>query len=382
MDLVSFWLVVLSLLLFIIYAYVISYYRKGWNSCPEFQSPDNFEPTQKVSIIIPSRNEQDQIEACLQSLRKQTYPSSMFEILVVDDHSEDKTAELVEAFPASNVRLIRLKEFLEEQTNAYKKKAIDIAIRESTGDWIITTDADCTAPADWIRMIMAYQQYGQYEFIAAPVEINAKENILDVFQSLDFLTLQGITGAAVYCNFHVMCNGANLGYSKKAFQEVRGFENIDALASGDDMFLMQKIRAVYPGKIGYLKSKDAIVSTAPAKTWKAFWHQRVRWSSKADKYEDKTVFRVLLLVYVFNFFLLVLFLGSIVNPDMLIVALLLLFCKILVEFPFVNSVATFFRQQRFMLYFPFLQPLHIVYVVVAGFLGKFGDYEWKGRKVK
>ena len=382
MDLVSFWLVVVSLLLFIVYAFMIAYYRKGWNRCPEFPTPDNFEPHQKVSIVIPARNEQEHIEACLQSLRNQTYPSSMFEVLVVDDHSEDNTAELIQAFPASNVRLIRLKEFVDGKMNAYKKKAIDIAIQKSTGDWIITTDADCIASPDWIRMMMAFQQYGQYEFIAAPVKIQAKDKILDVFQSLDFLTLQGITGAAVYRNFHVMCNGANLCYSKKAFFEVKGFENIDGLASGDDMLLMQKIRARFPGKIGYLKSKDAVVTTDPARTWKAFWQQRIRWSSKADKYDDKTVFRVLLLVYFFNFFLLALFLGSIFNPDTLIVALLLLFSKIIVEFPFVNSVATFFHQQRFMIYFPFLQPLHMVYVVLTGFLGKFGSYEWKGRKVK
>jgi len=382
MDLVSFWLVISSFLLFIIYAFVIAYYKKSWERCTEFEVPHHFIPTQKVSVIIPARNEQEHIVACLSSLQNQSYPASMFEVLVVDDHSEDKTAELVSSFPLPNLKLIRLKEYFEEQINSYKKKAIEVAITESNGEWIITTDADCILPTDWILNLMAFQQSGEFEFIAAPVKIDAREKLLQIFQALDFITLQGITGAAVYRNFHVMCNGANLAYSKKAFHEVNGFNNIDAVASGDDMFLMHKVRARYAGKIGYLKSRQAMATTEPAKDWKAFLQQRIRWSSKADKYEDKTIFRILLLVYLFNFFLLALFIGSLFNPDTFLVAILLLLCKAIVEFPFVNSVSRFFGQQKFMFFFLFLHPVHMIYVVTAGFLGKFGSYHWKGRKVK
>jgi cellulose synthase/poly-beta-1,6-N-acetylglucosamine synthase-like glycosyltransferase len=145
---------------------------------------------------------------------------------------------------------------------------------------------------------------------------------------------------------------------------------------------MQKIRIRFPGKAGYLKNKNAIVITEAAETWKAFWQQRIRWSSKADKYQDKKIFRALLLVYAFNFFLLVLFIGSVFYPDTLFIAILLLLSKTLVEFPFVRSVAKFFNQEKLMVYFAFLEPLHIIYVVVAGFIGKFGTYQWKGRKVK
>src|SRR5689334_21528005 len=105
MDLVSFWLVVLSLFFFIAYAILIAYYNKGWQRCAEFIPPADFQPTEKVTVIIPARNEADNITSCLASLQNQTYPSALFEIIVVDDHSEDKTAELVESFPLSNVRL-------------------------------------------------------------------------------------------------------------------------------------------------------------------------------------------------------------------------------------------------------------------------------------
>ncbi len=382
MDLFSFWLVIISLLLFIAYAFLIGYYKRGWESCPEFITPNTFEPGKKVTVVIPARNEALTITDCLSSLQKQTYPNALLEVLVVDDHSEDDTANLVKTFSMPNLRLIALKEFVGEELNSYKKKALDIAIRQAAGDWIVTTDADCTSEPDWILDLMAYQEATNAEIIAAPVKLSARENLLEVFQALDFLSLQGITGATVYRKFHMMCNGANLAYSKHSFLEVNGFENIDSLASGDDMLLMHKIVKRFPGQAVYLKNRKAIVTSLPAKTWKEFWQQRIRWSSKADKYEDKKIFRVLMFVYVFNFFLLTLFIVTLWNFDVLLVALLLLLCKTVVEFPFVNSVAKFFGQKKLMSYFVFLQPFHLLYVVIAGFLGKLGKYEWKGREVK
>ena len=382
MDSLSFWLVIVALILFVAYAFLIRFYKKGWEECPTFHSSESYQPSKKVSVLIPARNEEKNIRTCLSSLQKQIYPTHLLEVLVIDDHSEDKTAELVRSFPMSNIHLIDLSEFVDGQLNAYKKKAIAVGISQSTGDWIVTTDADCTAGPEWIKEMMAYQEMKSAEFIAAPVKLSPRENFLEVFQTLDFLTLQGITAAAIQRNLHSMCNGANLGYSKQSFLEVKGFENIDDLASGDDMLLMQKIKEKFPEKIAYLKSEAAIVTTHPAQTWRRFWNQRIRWSSKADKYQDKKIFRILLMVYFFNLSLLVLFLMTPWNFNAFLVAMLLLLCKTVIEFPFVNTVARFFGQGRLMYYFIFLQPFHIVYVVIAGFLGKFGKYEWKGRKVK
>lgn len=110
-----------------------------------------------------------------------------------------------------------------------------------------------------------------------------------MFQYIDFVSLQGITAASVSAGFHAMCNGANLAYRKDVFYRVNGFKGIDNIASGDDMLLMNKIKHEFPNAIGFLFSKDAIVSTSPMPDWKAFFNQRIRWASKADKYKDKTV---------------------------------------------------------------------------------------------
>ena len=124
MDVLSFWLVIIALILFIGYAYLIRFYKKGWDECPLYQSDESFQPSKKVTVIIPARNEEKNIHTCLTSLQKQSYPSLLLEVLVVDDHSEDGTAEVVRNFPMTNVHLIPLKDFLGNNINAYKKKEL------------------------------------------------------------------------------------------------------------------------------------------------------------------------------------------------------------------------------------------------------------------
>lgn len=386
MDDISFWLVVVAVIVFFGYAMLIERYRKAWTRLPEFTPPSEFTPefvaTAKVTVIIPARNEQRNIGECLQSLVNQHYPAELLQVIVIDDHSTDGTADIVTGFKNDTIQLIALKDHVHQPINSYKKKAIEIGIQHATGDWIITTDADCTAGPNWITALMAFQQHTNAVLIAAPVKLNAKENLLHVFQSLDFMTLQGITGASISSNLHSMGNGANLCYWRQAFYDVNGFEGIDDLASGDDMLLMHKIAKQFPGRIQYLKSRAAVVTSRPAVSWRAFWQQRVRWASKADKYDDKKVFRILLLVYGLNLLLLALFVLSFFNPDLWLIVILFFISKTLLEYPFVNSVAAFFREKWLMKYFPLLQPLHIAYTVIAGWLGKFGKYKWKGRSVR
>ena len=215
---------------------------------------------------------------------------------------------------------------------------------------------------------------------------------MEFFQALDFMMLQGITGASVHKKIHSMCNGANLAYTKKAFEEVGGFSGIDNIASGDDMLLMHKIYKRYPDKVMFLKSKDAIVQTAPVSSISEFFNQRIRWASKADKYDDKRIFAVLLLVYLFNLVLLLLPILTLFNPGKLSIIhyplsiinlwLLLLVLKTSIELIFLYPVAKFFGKQTMLWLFPLMQPFHILYTVIAGWLGKFGHYTWKERKVK
>jgi len=179
-----------------------------------------------------------------------------------------------------------------------------------------------------------------------------------------------------------MCNGANLAYEKNVFNEAGGFEGIDKVASGDDMLLMHKIKKIYPDKVMYLKSDNAIVQTQPAATLKDFMNQRIRWASKADKYTDPKIGAVLLLVYVFNAWIFFIAVCSFFSIYVFYLFLLLLITKTAVELFFIYPVARFFKKQKFLWWFLPAEPFHILYTLVAGWLGKFGSYKWKGRKVK
>lgn len=373
------WLIV-SILLQVSYCILILCYCYWWRKLKPFTVDVSFIPSVRFSVLIPARNEEQTIAACLQSIEHLNYPKHLLEVIVIDDFSEDGTATVVQQF--NSVRLIQLKDVVKEKINSYKKKAIETGIEAARGDYIVTTDADCTVPPNWLRNFAWMIEQQQSEFIAAPVGMNNESSFIKLFQSLDFLSLQGITAASVGAGFHSMCNGANLCYSKKAFAAVDGFKDVDHIASGDDMLLMHKIQKQFPGKIAYCNSGESIVLTNPVETVGEFFRQRIRWASKADKYDDKRIFWVLLLVYLLNVFLLALMVAGFFNPLLWILLTASLFLKTIVELLFLIPVAGFFKKQELLLWFPVMQPFHIVYTVVAGWLGKFSNYSWKGREVK
>jgi len=372
-------------ILTVMYAGILLAYRYWFGKMQLFQfnQIEQFGPTQSATqftVIIPARNEAVNIKACVDSILNQDYPKDAFEIIVIDDFSEDDTAFIVNAISQQypQVRLLKLADHCKEgATLAYKKKAIEIAVAVAKGDWILTTDADCIVPKKWLLLYNAYIQANQPCFVAAPVMFIKTTGILNQFQLLDFLALQGITAAAVGAGKHSMSNGANLGFEKAAFIAVGGYQGVDHIASGDDMFLMHKMKQTLHKPVGYLFHPDAIVLTAAMDTWKGFIMQRIRWASKARYYDDRSITMVLTLVYLFNLsFILLALMGS---WSSLIIALGF---KTFFELFFLDPVAKFFKLQQELKYFIFYQPIHIVYNIAAGLFGQLKTYSWKGRKVK
>jgi cellulose synthase/poly-beta-1,6-N-acetylglucosamine synthase-like glycosyltransferase len=356
-----------------------------WFLCLKKRVPDtSLIPATSFSIIIPARDEEDTIGRCLQSIQLQNYPEELYEVIVVNDHSTDQTAGVVLALQRSfpRLKLINLADHMNGTINAYKKRAIEIAVAQSEGAWMVTTDANCEVPGKWLMNLDNYIQEQQPVFVAAPVMFTLTKTWLGLFQVLDFMSLQGITAAAVAAGYHSMCNGANLAYSKAAFEAVGMFKGIDHIASGDDMLLMYKIKQQYPGKLGFLFSPDVIVQTAPMLNWKSFLNQRIRWASKADSYSEKSIFWVLALVYCFNAALLAGVVVGLVIEGVYPVILYCLAMKTFVEICFMIPVARFFGNSKILFFFPLMQPFHILYTVTAGWLGKFGTYYWKGRSVQ
>jgi cellulose synthase/poly-beta-1,6-N-acetylglucosamine synthase-like glycosyltransferase len=237
-------------------------------------------------------------------------------------------------------------------------------------------------PPQWLSKIAAYYEQYHPVMMVMPVVMKNNGSLIGIFDSMDFLTLQGITAAAVHHRLFGMCNGANLAYTRVAFDAVNGFDGIDQLASGDDMLLLQKMEIAFPSKIHYIKSKAVLVSTKAADSLTAFLQQRARWSGKAGHYPDKNIMPVLWVVFLFNLQLLLMPLLVFFVPERnywLGSWLLLLLLKTIIEWAFLAPVVRFMGKGDEGRYFPIFQLPHILYTLVAAVLGKLGYYRWKGR---
>ncbi|MEM8528004.1 MAG: glycosyltransferase [Bacteroidota bacterium] len=376
---------VFSILLTIAYIVIVQQYRNGWKELSAWNLPPDFEAKTSISVLIPARNEAENIVACLNSILQQSYPNSIWEVIVLDDHSTDETADLVKQIDAPNIRLLHLADFVEAgETQSFKKKAIEVGVAEAKGDLIVTTDADCIVQGDWLTLIASFYQAKSCKFIAAPVNFHQEQNVLERFQSLDFLGMMGTAGGGIQRQFMRMCNGANLAYEKAIFYEVSGFEGINEMASGDDMLLMQKVAARYPEGIGYLKNLRATTYTTAKPTFTSFFRQRLRWATKSSSYQEAQVTFILALVFffccdiLFSFFALLFW-----TKQAIIIFLFSLIIKALMDYLFLSEMSKFFQRQDLMRSFLPSFFMHIGYIIFVGFAANLvKQYEWKGRKVR
>jgi cellulose synthase/poly-beta-1,6-N-acetylglucosamine synthase-like glycosyltransferase len=379
-----YWIIVLITAVFLLaYCLLILLYRQWFLRFPLFVKDGSVQPETKFSIIIPARNEEKNIALCLDTIFNQDYPSDLYEVIVINDHSTDETENIIRALQEDHpqLRLLNLADHINgKQLNAYKKKAIEFAISQSNGNWIVTTDADCTVGEKWLSMYDAFIQKNDAVFVAAPVMFTNDNSFLTTFQLLDFISLQGITAAAVSAGYHTMCNGANIAYRKDVFYEAGQFKGIDDVASGDDMLLMYKIKQKYPAQIGYLFAREAIVLTEPMKDWKSFLNQRIRWASKTGNYQDKGIFWTLALVYAVNFLLIMLLCWSPFVEKGFQNWLLLLIAKTLIELGFMVPVARFYGEIRTLAWFPGDAGISHALHSCSGLAGQIRQLSMEGKK--
>ncbi len=371
-------------LLTLFYIFILLRFIAGWRSLPVWDTLKKTVTT-KVSVVVPARNEEENIQACIEAILAQNYPSNLLEIIIVDDHSTDQTPQIIKKYSHQNVQLLSLADHIKEgSTQSFKKKAIEVAIQQSTGELIVTTDADCTMGNNWLRYLVSYYEIQQPKFIAAPVVFQGEENNFQRFQSLDFAGMMGVTGAGIHKKFLHMCNGANLAYPKSAFYEVDGFEGVDHLASGDDMLLQQKIARRFPGQIGYIKQPDAVTITTAKPTLSSFLNQRLRWATKTTSYQEWKVTAIWAMVWLFSVSIPISLVLAIWWPWLLWVFGFQLMAKVIIDYFFLRMMVLFFKRPdliRFPVYFISIF-WELFYVIFIGTVANFKkEYDWKGRKV-
>ena len=369
----------ITLLLTGIYLVVITYLIKGWSALkrPELK-PRDF--TTKVTVMVAARNEEARINYTIEDILAQDYPKHLTEIIIVDDHSTDRTSEIISSYADRGVKLLKLNE--EKPLNSYKKKAIAKAIALSSGDLMVATDADCRMGSAWLSSIVNYYESNDLVMISSPVNFFEEKSLFELMQTLEFSFLIGIGAAFIGNGRASTCNGANFAYRKDVFYEVGGFTGIDELASGDDELLLQKVAVKYPDRIGFLKRREAIVYTHAKHTLKEFLQQRRRWASKSTKYKDKKVVALAVTIWLFNISLIVNAALSFYNIHFFKLFIIQFLLKYLFEAVFLLKVTSFFKRVSLIGLLVLVIPAHIIYIVYIGLAGNGRKYVWKDRTVR
>jgi Glycosyltransferases, probably involved in cell wall biogenesis len=368
----------------VVYFILVVYFLTGWLRTKKIAATD--EPNLPfVSIIIPTRNESQNIQQCLKSIFQQNYPKHLYEVIMVDDYSTDSTLRLAREIQQPNFTVLDLMQYFGSAGEYFpnKKKAIALGIKNAKGELILTTDGDCTYGPGWLRtMVTAYLQ-SNCKLLTGPVMIKPARWPLEIFQQLDVMNLVAITGATIRNGFATMCNGANLMYSKQTFLEVEGFKGNMDLPTGDDIFLMQKIAERYPRSIAFAKNYEACVFTRPEKTLSDFIYQRVRWISKSSRYSVSAVALVLYFAYLFHLLICIngLYALSGLKMSWLPVAIAA-GTKWLIDGVFNLPVTLFFRKPILLLAYPVVNVFYVLYIVIIGVLSLTGKYRWKNRLIK
>ena len=374
-------LILISALLLLPYIILIAAISAGWWRLNEFKA--DTAATVKISVIIAVRNEAANIAALLRSLFSQDYPHDLFEIIISDDHSTDTTIRQVENYIAKHKSLPAIKLLTATAGEGEgKKNALTRGIQNSTGELIVITDADCTAGVSWLSELAAFYQQYKPQMILAPVHMTDGGSLFGKLQSLEFMSL--ISTAAGSCNagFPLLANGANIAFSRHAFESCGGFSDNIKYASGDDMFLMMRIiEKSGAGAIQFLRSANATVHTPSEQHFNAFLQQRRRWVSKSRGYTNIKLIAASLLVFLTNLWLVVAMVLSVCMPGVWKMALVFYFIKMLIDLPLMISFSRFQQSTRLLWLFPMLEILNAIYTFYIGLAGNLGKYKWKGRHI-
>ena len=323
----------------------------------------------KASVLIAARNEEKNIGNLLKSLYNQTFSKELFEVIIIDDHSEDETISIVENFLKEH-KDINLKFFKAEKEG--KKHAISQALHLAENEFILVTDADCFLKENWIESIVNFYKEENCKMILAPVLLSPAGTFFEKIQVLEHLSLIGSTAGSAAIGFPVMCNGANMAYERLVALEVEKQRKDFNIPSGDDMFLMEYFIKNYGAEnVKFLLSKTAIVKTNTCKNISEFFRQRRRWVSKTKSYTSWKILSTAFVVLFFNLSIISLLVSALFSPTLLIPYFLLTFLKFLIDYPLLRNITTFMNQKNLLIWtlpLEFVYPFYAVFTAISGML--------------
>jgi biofilm PGA synthesis N-glycosyltransferase PgaC len=365
------YIVLISILICVLYTAMVLVFIVGWRRVALFEPVGNvnFHSGLSVSVVIACKDEETNLPKLLSCLQIQSYQH--FELILVNDHSYDATMSVMEAARALflNIKVINAELF-------GKKNALKEGITAAAGSLIITTDADCRPGPDWLKAICSFQQSEPSDLIICPVQLTDSKSLFAELQAVEFKTLIASGAGAAGAGMPILCNGANLAFTKEAWIQSR-LELVDEYMSGDDIFLLQSIKK-RGGVIRFLKSESALVFTEPAKTLAAFFKQRKRWASKSPAYTDIQLIFTACTVFSISLWLIILVFSSLIYSSFLPIFFLTFGMKFFADIVFLYFIRDFFKIKH--LWFDsfilsLIYPFYIVSVAISSLL--FEPKSWK-----
>lgn len=333
-----------------------------------------------VSVIIPFRNESQNILASLESIAAQDYPVEKFEVIFVNDVSNDDSYEkLMRADKPDNFKVLSISDH--SLGRAYKKQAVSFGIENAKGEIIVTTDADCQHDKSWLSSLLS-QFDNKTGFVSGPVRFVPENNLFSKVQALEFASLV-ISGAGLIgIKKPTICNGANLAFRKSLFKSLHGYSDQMHLSSGEDELLMQKISRETDYSVKFIWEKNAVVTTNPNKNLHDFIQQRKRWASKSLFYKDNLLIAKLAMIYLFFVSLIVqLVLAVFLSKIFIFSFIIFLLLKFIFEYKVISIGSDFLFPRKLLKYFFVTEVFQIIYIIIAGVQGVFGNFNWKGREL-
>jgi cellulose synthase/poly-beta-1,6-N-acetylglucosamine synthase-like glycosyltransferase len=324
-----------------------------------------------VSLIIPFKDEEANLAELMAALQQQSH--SNWELILVNDHSTDNSLTLLDELRKDFKAPVTI---IDSQLQG-KKSALLEGVKLAQHDLIVTTDADCTFHADWLRAMASYALRFQPDLLIGPVAIKKDRGFLQRFQQIDFTALQISGAAAAMQQKAIMCNGANLLCKKELYLSAH---LQPALASGDDMFLLEWMKSNRKS-IHFIRSSEALVETNAITSLKAFLQQRARWAAKAPHYHDRHIISSGIVVALVNIVLFTSWIGGFYNSLLFHVFGYSVLIKSLLDYMLIRAGSYDYKLRITLFELVFWQLVYPFYVIIVLVFPLLFPVRWKGRKV-
>jgi biofilm PGA synthesis N-glycosyltransferase PgaC len=363
-----------GLLVILFYVILFLYGMRGFLKLPFFKS--NFSSHQtKTCVIICARNEEANIEKCLRSILDQNFDKSLLEIILMNDASSDRTEALAEhILNGSTVHF----QIITNPKQEGKKYSITKAIEHCNSELIISRDADTyTINNNWLNTMVSFYEESKKQFIIAPIDIQPNSSFLGAMQSFENDALAIMTAGFTSHKRAFLCNGANLAFTKKLFEKVKGYSSHQKIASGDDVLFLEDVKKLDPETVAYLKSHDALVYTYPQKNLPDLINQKLRWASKFDSNPNSFNQVLGLLVFLAHAYSLFFLFKALFSHHLPPFGLFFIFLRFFIDFLLLFLASRYYKKP---LLWWWLLPIWVIYSFVifsVGILVWFYKPKWK-----